>query len=363
MSSQIQQQISKLQSQADKAKNDKKSLKLPAVKGAQKNEKANSQRRRSRSRTPKGGHLSKTAMAHHREIKFKDVGGTLDIARARLAMIKPMIEKKKQLGDRIESAIKENMFLSCAHKFAPGYDKNAAYAKCLTCNQQVSLYMGKADEKAAMVKDTSDMQSLYDMICKEFDMARTAMRTALGTKPLRIDLWLEGSNTSSATSTQAPVQRCRPSDSAEFSSLASLFDEYTMTGAENVFKMYQSTGTAGGVDGGVAYDPLDATAYGSLITLLPAAQKLAPIATGAIGATAPQSMNPTGHFHLQIHCPRGPQMAVAGVGSPTATGTWQDCTTTTADWGYFKYFVTAPSSGTSSLSWHVKMECLFRSRT
>jgi len=225
--------------------------------------------------------------------------------------------------------------------------------------------VGLLKENYINVKDvkSNERDLVVQKLLGEIDLIRNAMNAAIGTKPLKIHLWMEDAKTSSATTAQAPVQRCRPSDSAEFSALASLFDEYKMISAVNHFKIFQSTGTAGGVDAGVAYDPVDGTAYGGLITLLPAAQKMGPIATGAIGATAPQTVNETGHFKMPIHCPEGPQLLVASAASPAATGTWQDCTITAADYGYFKYYVTAPSSGTSSVSWHVEMNCLFRSRT
>jgi hypothetical protein len=183
--------------------------------------------------------------------------------------------------------------------------------------------------------------------------------------PLDIQLWMTGGSTSSSGTAQAPVQRIRPSDSAEFSSLAALYDEYKCHGGEFIFRISTAAGVVGATNGGAAYDPVSDGVYGALVTLLAASQKMAPVSGPSGGASFPGGVTKTGFWHFKFKCPNGVQ-GVPQSASPVSnnvTGMWVDVNQTIADYGYIKSYVNAAAGTTSAIEWYLRMDCTFRSRS
>lgn len=223
----------------------------------------------------------------------------------------------------------------------------------------------KVDEKMnPLSKVADDLKLTYDMMCKEFDMMRTATRSIVGDKAFNIHLSVKWSPTSSAGGApQAPVFRIRPSDASEFTSLAALFDEYKCIAAAN--HCFIGRSTAGANDAlwaGMAYDPQIVGAYSSVEQTIIAAQHMGPIQVNVPGAS-PAPFTHTGAFDHFVKMPGGNQYeygAVTGIG----TGSWTDVQTTAVDYGYEKMYVTACSGGgVTTVDLIMVMYVLFRCRS
>ena len=319
----IQQQISKLQSQLDSKKKEK----------SVKHEKASSQQRRksrSRSHTPKRGDHKVIRDQASTYSKFKAKGGFdghLDFTRARdcVQKIRPLIEKKRELDKRLKNTIKENAMLGCVHKWVQSPEQTNSYhrlaipARCVACGVKET----EVDEKAPIkLKETDDLKSLYDMVCKEFDIARTTMRAGLGNRPIKMKLTMAFKLTTTVTSGVTNTVTCggittgiRIDQTNEFSNLSSLFDEVKVTGGyvdflyENPVQVPNSSTGIGKLTTNmpcIAFDPTDATAALSVAALSEYAQHkyLSPLIYST--TSTPLSCPAEGmKHHFEWHLPKG----------------------------------------------------------
>jgi len=187
-------------------------------------------------------------------------------------------------------------------------------------------------------------------------------------KNLKIDLWSHVENNSTANTALTTVVNVDASASGEFSSLTALYDEFIIHGVT----VYNSLTSAGGAPieahYNVAYDPVDATAYGSYVGSLSASQKTGPLracsgVTTSLQSTVPHSKS--GHIVWCVKCPKGASKTAAGgtTSDNLATGQW--CATAAPGYyGFIKPFVEAVgSSVVTSLAVTLCMHCEFRSRT
>ncbi len=230
---------------------------------------------------------------------------------------------------------------------------------------KLSAPAAKADDKEEYVKIPATSK-VGDVLKNRILGKATSKASSRGRlNPIRTVVWYSGTSSSSAAAAQAPVVAIEPGLSAEFSSFAALFDEYKVFAGKLHWKL--TTSNAGQYyDAGVAYDPEDSTAYGGLLTLLPASQRQGPIASGADGNNGnPVSITRHGLWEFPFHCPREPQRVPdsADVSSRLNTGQWSSTAITDADYGYLKWYINAPAAGSTTLTYYVELDVEFRSRT
>jgi hypothetical protein len=176
-----------------------------------------------------------------------------------------------------------------------------------------------------------------------------------------VKVWLCQSlvtNTSSAATFQQPVVPLVPGSSAEFPSLALLFDEYKCAKAEILWYTTFS-GATNGVDVAGFYSPLVATAAGAFSDVLVSEMNTGLFRTsGSNAGYAATVDNGVKKWHIKI-----PSTGVQRDGSNEYAGTWDATTDSTSNWGYCKWYMTAPSTGTGTISQYNKLFVHFRSRT
>lgn len=143
----------------------------------------------------------------------------------------------------LTEALKES---KCKHEWA-NYKMNAAKTAmtstltqhCLNCG--IDRSDSKSDGKDDIIADT--YKQLYESVCQEFEMARETMRAGLKDKPIRMRLStgfvLTTTVTTGVTNTVningTSSAALDPSQCTEWSTLAALFDEYKVMGGECVF--------------------------------------------------------------------------------------------------------------------------------
>jgi hypothetical protein len=275
------------------------------------------------------------------------------------------------------------------HRFVENHLRTAILPKLVPLVQTINEKRRKmaAYKEGYLVADVKDskfdpksLQSEIDLHDKEIQILRDTFKQVLrqngfhgggsNSRPFKIKLWMHNTQTSSATTAQAPVQRVRPSDSAEFTSLQALFDEFICIGGVLHFRMEAPTAVTS-TELGVAYDPVDSATYGSVLTLCAAQQKCAPMnchgtgqAANPISGASPLNVDAghgIGYYNFKFHAPIGPQ--VQPVNTSVYTGDWCDATISQADYGYLKFYAAAPSAGTTTIDYYLEMHCEFRSRT
>lgn len=189
----------------------------------------------------------------------------------------------------------------------------------------------------------------------ELDQLKAMFRASgLSRKPLRIRLW-EGSTFASAANTAlATTVALRPSGSAEFASLAALYDIYT---AHGCLLMYHIAITVAAqtvnVEFAGAYDPANSGAYASVIAIMPAEQKHYEVVgydSASIGAKHPSAVTSRGHWTKKFKYPQPDKRIVTDptANSAVGTGAWHDVTLTAVDFGYWKSYMTA--AGTAAVN-------------
>jgi len=216
------------------------------------------------------------------------------------------------------------------------------------------------DEKCAPNKQPEMVPFECDV-----DLLKGIMRSGMGDKPMAVKLSVNFAiQTSTAGLAQAPVFRLRPSDSAEFSSLATLFDLYkAVNQTSHVY--FARSGVASTVDAfwATAYDPISSGAYSNVQSIIIAAHHWGPFGTGQSGAIFNTWASHTGFFPMHCAVPEGPAYEY-GVTTSIGTGVWTDCQVTAVDYGYLKSYVGAlGGTDTSTIKVYMVMEVLFKCRT
>jgi hypothetical protein len=179
------------------------------------------------------------------------------------------------------------------------------------------------------------------------DMLRSS---GFGKKPLKVWLWFAATQTSSANTVLTFSQRLRPSDSAEFTSLAALYDEYKGLESHVIYHAAVSGAAATtNIDFAAAYDPTNSGAYGSIVAILPARHHVynnITYDTSIVGGGAPKALTPNGHWAHRFRFPSG-NIVDPTVANSVNTGNWTDTSETAVDYGFWKAYVSA--AGTSSV--------------
>jgi len=185
-----------------------------------------------------------------------------------------------------------------------------------------------------------------------------------GFPPWKGWLWFVSTNTSAATTAQAPVINLIPASSAEFNSLVDLYDEFKAHDVQAKFYT-QFSGASTGVDLIVGYDPADATAYGSVTAALPTRYSTGPIRASGSNSGGVTIWGKHGMITFKAKMPPGT------LNDPTTatncnTGNWTSCSAVniaSINYGYLKSYITAPSTGTSTIQLYVGMYVEFRMRS
>jgi len=186
---------------------------------------------------------------------------------------------------------------------------------------------------------------------------------------LKIDLWVHAEVNSTANTALTAVVNVDPSASAEFNSLAALYDEVIVHGGRVFHSLVSTGGTAFEAHWSSAYDPTDNTAYGSYVAVLSASQKLGPMRATAPPTTSlqcPIAVTKNGHVSYTFKCPKLPQKTLqsATANDNLCTGYWTSTAFGTFYYGFVKPYVEAAGTGVvTSLATTLCMHCEFRSRT
>lgn len=393
----LQNQISKLQSQLDSKR---------AVK-----EKANSvQRRKSKSPSHKKGPTPrdrKVVAAHvdqKRRVKY-NMGGvdnpdhSLDLSAARVAQSKVIFDAKSALQklqkahdlardqklpvwDHTKRVVDESaagkVRFQTFKEWKDQQPKPSLLTQAIKCvhDWQVTAFFRDSHCKKCGVaaKDLKDektdsalteaLTKMYDMECQEFEVARGMFRSAFKNSQLDITLWSNLTTTGGTTTAINPVINVLAQSSAEFTSLAALFDEFKMYSIETHNRIRQDQGAYGTWI--VAWDPMDNTAFGGYLAAMSSFSRTPPLTYRCGGLTSPEAGGSiTGFFVHHFKIPSQTQVgSSAGALAPDAPGTWMDCQDSTGvKCGYIKAWADAPNAGIVSLLTIYGMKCHFRCRT
>jgi len=365
--SQLKNQISKLQSQADKAQHEKKNSK-------QKNKK----------KEPKKDYkLAHVVANDQRRTKYATYGGhgdgkhdfDLNIIRKMSSLQYPSVDQqikamrdfaaktavRDQFDVRLKEATKNNMYLGCKHVWLN--NNPLLPTRCGLCSR---LQSDMKDEKAIILTPTDDIQKLYDIACKELDMLKTVFREAYKTKPFHIKLWYTAATASSTNTAITTVLTIDPNNSAELASLTALFDIMICDGADIHTAVYSTSPTIPvTATWGDAYDPNNNSTFSSVVGLLPSAYHIGPIRTiGIAASSSPQSVTHTGFFNWSVKIPEEPTLSSTGAANGIYTGDWTDCSNNPAVYGYLKPYVGAGgSSVVLQIERYIGLHMRFKMRT
>ncbi len=177
-------------------------------------------------------------------------------------------------------------------------------------------------------------------------------------KVLKVWLWYRVTATSAAATAQAPVFQLFISNSAEAADAVDMFDEFKVVKGKFIYNVSGST-SSNGYDIAVAYDPANAGAFSSIAAALPSKyHKL----TGTSGSfIQPIPYHSDAHWTFNFTMPKG---SFSDTGGASATGDWTDCANSaSADYGFIKCYLEAPSAGTSQIIGHVGLLTEFRMRS
>jgi hypothetical protein len=262
----------------------------------------------------------------------------------------------------------------------------------VSSNEKINKKAEKKDHKNKKEKKmkvaiyrAGHMKSLFDSMCKpvvvtttdtkegvvvkaaaQTDLKKTlqnALRST-GAGNARVWLWyLSGAATSGAATAQAPVNRIRPSDCAEFASWAFLYDEYKVLKCKTMYCHAISAGPSVATDMVMAYDPTNATVLAAIVEGAAAVHHKVTRNANSFSMPIPHGgVVSDGFFHLELKVPSGPQTeSASGIPGP---GVWIDTTVTAYDAGWFKSYITAASATvTTTLTQYIGILTEFRLRS
>ena len=210
-------------------------------------------------------------------------------------------------------------------------------------------------------KDTKDQKSMVS-VPKQISKIRITGSGKHNTTA--IILVTAASSTSGAAAAQAPVIPVQPGASAEFSSLAILFDEFICDKLEFIWNISVANSQTNDIDAAIAYDPINTGAYTSVLTVLEASQHHGPMQMGQTAkAVSPNPLTQSGFWRKTFVFPKGPSVQDPNATSRLAVGQWTSTGVATTNYGNVKGYVTAASSGATTFSYYMRMFCRFRQRS
>lgn len=223
-----------------------------------------------------------------------------------------------------------------------------------------------------IVKESKDVKSdpTVDLLLSQLSTARSMVRSALGNKPIRIDLAADSSAMLLAVVTTGQLKgifALLPSVSAEFSALATLFDEVRVQGQTTHFTLpnaHNSLAASATSDDlfVMVFDPVDFTALASVASGAVLAQHklfaLGVVGPGSVIAGTVATL-PNGRPH-SFTSKTPPDIFMTGT-TTLIEGAWTPCTAP-GTYGYLKVYgfsttVTAVNVGPALTIMHTEFRC------
>jgi len=214
--------------------------------------------------------------------------------------------------------------------------------------------------------DPKSLQNEIDMLTRELQLIKDTFRGLAGKfHELHIDLTDYQSGTSGAATAQSPVFLCIPSNSAEFASIAVLFDEFICDGTTAHWDVNVTNSNTAEIHAAIAFDPTNAGAYANVKTVIEASQYDGPVHLQNCTRTAtPFAITRSGMWKKKFVCPKGPNDPNPNANSADGVGNWTSTNTTGTIYGQIKGYVEQASAGlTTSLVCFMHYHCRFRSRS
>lgn len=221
------------------------------------------------------------------------------------------------------------------------------------------------DSKSVSWADSEEVASLQDQL----SFLKAAARSAVGGQHIRIKLFVSTIVTSGVNSAIAGFFGVIPSQSAEWASLITLYDEVRV---DSVDVMHTAGVTvtptvsvgAGVIPYAIGYDPTYNTTPGSLEDVQESEYSQLKLAPASSGFDKPAAV-PTGFHVLHVKIPHtGAVMNEDMKTKPNFPGSWMSCLDTADAVGYLRYYVpTLGAAGQSSIRIHYVAHCEFRIRT
>ncbi len=279
--------------------------------------------------------------------------------------------KNKHTNRRTKSLTGKALRQTIAKTFTPIIESKRIQEKKLSLAKS-GYFADSKDSKT----DIPAMQSLYDSIVRELDMARNAMRAGLKDKPIRMKISAGFVITTTVTSGVTNTVNINasgnasldPSKCTEWSALAGLFDEYKCLGGECEFLYHNpiTAPTTGGAGVAVVSDNIPIMGYdvdqntpsSSLsITQLSQHKSFSPQTLSNGNLTCPSE----GTRHkFRWHVPRG--TAIYGSANTLAPGTEWVATAGVVAAGYIVYYHlgsvnTATNTGAGWIYFDLEFRC------
>jgi len=190
-------------------------------------------------------------------------------------------------------------------------------------------------------------------------------------KPMKGQVLATLLKTSAANTALATVDKLTPQSATEFSAYLALYDECKVDSVHCLFNVFANGGTiSSSTDWGIAFDPINNTAYTSAPGVLLASQHKFGKMTAGVSTTTvacPQPVNQMGVYKWNIKIPKGATALTNVTDGPTYVGgQWFETgdSDSAANVGYIKTYIPALATGViSNIDFHFVFNCLFRSRT
>lgn len=199
--------------------------------------------------------------------------------------------------------------------------------------------------------------------------------------PVRAKIWQSGAAAGSSNTAYTTVVTLAASLCTEFTNYAALYDECRVRGVTCYFATVVAVASGSQpvtMHFNLGYDPIDNTAYASILKSLMTQQKTGLRALngqfGTFGATSswtvsPVAHTPTGFWKFHFKHPSGPHAAMnTGFASSTfyVEGMWYPCSNITSGddiYGFLKPYAEALANSTFQWEYFLEFDMEFRSRT
>jgi len=203
-----------------------------------------------------------------------------------------------------------------------------------------------------------------ELLISQLETARGMVRAGLGNKPIRMDLVFDVSGLLLATVTSGVVANVTiliGSAASEWSSLAALFDEYKIMGADVHFETTSySNGTTSDNFLVIAYDPVDSTPLTTTLAGITYAQHKTyafPSPTGSATGSGTATYPRAEPLNFRCTVPKGINVVTGAIGE----GSWSGCPLP-GTYGYIKTYwiqniVTATRLGAAYIVMHAEFRC------
>ena len=230
--------------------------------------------------------------------------------------------------------------------------------------------MGYFDVKEDKVDPKLITQEM-DLMSKQIQLARNAIREGYGNKAVKAALWVGPSSVSGSNAAITTASALTITDSTEWAAWSSLFD-LVRTSHFDIHTTCQIAFTTAAAEfvWACSFDPSDSTALTSQLVVLPAVYKVGPVkvspvanAGTAITSISPQSFTENGFINWKARNPPPTELPNQAANNNNYAGDWVDMATATIVVGYLKPYVPAGGSGAiGAIVHYVECHCEFKFR-